>query len=99
MKLCIIDGDGIGKEVVPAAVEVLKQVIPDLQPITARAGWECFQEIGVSLPEETIQLARDCGAVIFGAASSPSYPVEGYFSPIVRLRRIMKTHANLRPTT
>jgi homoisocitrate dehydrogenase len=99
MKLCVIDGDGIGKEVVPAAVEVLKHVIADIQTVTAHAGWDCFQEIGISLPEETIQLARECGAVIFGAASSPSYPVEGYFSPIVRLRRIMKTHANLRPTT
>lgn len=99
MELCVIEGDGIGLEVVPAAVDILKHLIPSLQLHYARAGWQCFQETGRSLPDETIQLAERVKAVLFGAANSPSYPVEGYFSPIVRLRRIMKTHANLRPTT
>ncbi|MGB1286128.1 MAG: isocitrate/isopropylmalate dehydrogenase family protein [Aggregatilineales bacterium] len=99
MKLCVIEGDGIGKEVIPATVSVLKYLLPDLEPVYARAGWDCFRETGQSLPDETIDKAQSCGAVLFGAAGSPSYPVDGYFSPIVRLRRIMNTHANLRPTT
>jgi homoisocitrate dehydrogenase len=98
VELCVIEGDGIGQEVIPATVEVLRAVVPDVKTHTAEAGWECFQKCGTSLPEETMQLAEKCGAVLFGAASSPSYPVEGYFSPIVRLRRRMKTYANLRPT-
>lgn len=99
MELCVIDGDGIGAEVVPAALKVLTQVVPNITTHTARAGWDCFQATGTSLPDETVELTKQCGAVLFGAAQSPSYPVKGYFSPIVRLRRIMKTHANLRPTT
>lgn len=98
MKLCVVEGDGIGSEVVPAAVRVLKEVVPNLEIYTARAGWDTFQEIGNALPQETIDLAQECGTVLFGACSSPSYPVEGYFSPIVRLRRQMETYANLRPT-
>ncbi|MCU0513174.1 MAG: isocitrate/isopropylmalate dehydrogenase family protein, partial [Anaerolineae bacterium] len=98
MELCVIPGDGIGTEVVPAALEVLLSVLPAVQVQWARAGWDCFQETGSSLPEATIALTRECGAVFFGAANSPSYPVKGYFSPIVRLRRLMNTHANLRPT-
>lgn len=98
MKLCVIEGDGIGHEVVPAAVQVLKQVFPDLEIHTAYAGWDTFQETGNALPEETVKLAQECKAVLFGACSSPSYPVEGYSSPIVKLRRIMETYANLRPT-
>lgn len=99
MELCVIEGDGIGREVIPAAVEVLKVVLPEVDIRTANAGWECFNECGVSLPEETIELAKSAGAVLFGAAASPHYPVEGYFSPIVRLRRLLKAYANLRPTT
>ena len=97
-ELCIIEGDGIGHEVVPAAIEVLRQVVPDLNIHQAQAGWNCFEKRGQALPEETIELAKKCKAVLYGAANSPSYPVDGYFSPIVRLRRIMMTHANLRPT-
>jgi len=98
VKLCVIEGDGIGHEVVPAAVQVLKEVISDLEIHSAEAGWDTFQETGSALPEETVKIAKECKAVLFGACSSPSYPVEGYSSPIVKLRRIMETYANLRPT-
>lgn len=98
MELCVIEGDGIGAEVVPAAVQVLQQLLPNIDYHYARAGWQCFHDTGTSLPTETIELAQHCKAILFGAANSPSYPVEGYFSPIVRLRRVLQTHANLRPT-
>ena len=98
MKLCVIEGDGIGREVVPAAIRVLRQVIPELEVVTAEAGWETFQATGASLPDETVTSALNAKAVLFGACSSPSYPVPGYSSPIVKLRRSMETYANLRPT-
>lgn len=97
MKVCVVQGDGIGHEVVPAAVRVLKAIMPDLTIYAAEAGWETFQRTGAYLPDETLAYAREAGAVIFGAASSPSYAVEGYMSPIVRLRKEMSAFANLRP--
>lgn len=98
MKLCVIEGDGIGCEVVPAAVCVLRQLFPDLDIVRADAGWCTFEATGAALPEETAKSAKDAKAVLFGACSSPSYPVAGYSSPIVKLRRLMETYANLRPT-
>ena len=98
MKLCVIEGDGIGREVVPAAVRVLLQLFPELDIIPADAGWHTFETTGEALPEETVSIAKEAQAVLFGACSSPSYPVEGYSSPIVKLRRSMETYANLRPT-
>ncbi len=96
--LCVVEADGIGMEVVPAAVKVLRTVLPNVTIRTAQAGWGTFQREGISLPSETINCVRDCGALLFGAAASPHYPVEGYYSPIVRLRRMFGTYANLRPT-
>lgn len=98
LQLCVIEADGIGHEVVPAAIDVLKIIVPQVEVHHAEAGWDTFKRIGTSLPDETLNLAKSCGAVLFGAAASPSYPVEGYFVPIVRLRRELKTFANLRPT-
>ncbi len=98
MDLCVIEGDGIGHEVVPAAVRVLQMVAPDVVVRKAEAGWDCFIQQGNSLPDETLRLALECSAVLFGAAASPSYPVDGYYVPIVRLRRELRTFASLRPT-
>ena len=99
MKLCVVWGDGIGREVIPAAVRVLRQLLPELELIPAEAGWETFKASGEALPTETIAQARAAGAVLFGACSSPSYPVAGYSSPIVQLRRALATYANIRPTS
>ncbi len=97
MELCVIEGDGVGHEVVPAAVKVLKTVFPELVIHEARAGWDYFQETGEAISEETVNLVIKTGALLYGAATSPSYPVEGYYSPVVRLRRQLKAHANIRP--
>jgi homoisocitrate dehydrogenase len=98
MKLCVIAGDGIGHEVLPVAVGVLQAVLPGLQLVFADAGWEEFCRNGQALPERTLAAARECGAVFFGAVSSPMQLVEGYRSPIVQLRRELGCHANIRPT-
>lgn len=97
-ELCVIEGDGIGQEVIPAAIQVLRQVAPEIRVRPAPAGWAYFQQHGTPLPDETLALARDCQAVLFGAVSSPSWPVENYYSPVVRLRRELQAFANLRPT-
>jgi homoisocitrate dehydrogenase len=96
-RLCVIEGDGIGKEVVPAAVEVLKAVMPDLQIESAEAGWECFQRNGTSVPESTLNSIRTCGAALFGAVSSPSRKVEGYRSAIITMRQELDLYSNIRP--
>lgn len=96
-QLVVIEGDGIGKEVVPAAVEVLGALVPDLELIPAEAGWECFQRCGCSVPAETLQAVRAAGAALFGAVSSPSRKVDGYRSAILTLRQELDLYANLRP--
>jgi homoisocitrate dehydrogenase len=95
--VCVIPGDGVGREVIPAALTVLRAALPGVEVVEAEAGWATFQQTGHALPPETLAAARACGAVLFGAVASPSHPVEGYRSPIVALRREMDVFANLRP--
>ena len=96
-KLCVIEGDGIGHEVIPVAVEVLQQVVPDLECVTAEAGWDCFVRTGDSVPDATLEALRQCGAGLFGAVSSPSEKVEGYQSAILKMRQALGMYANIRP--
>jgi hypothetical protein len=62
------------------------------------AGFDYFQKSGTALPSKTLDALRnelDCA--LFGAVSSPSHKVEGYTSPIVKLRKEMGLFANIRP--
>ncbi len=95
--ILVIPGDGIGREVVPAAVAVLRATGLPFVFEEAAAGWDCFQHTGTSLPEPTLAAARTADTVLFGAVASPSHPVAGYRSPIVRLRRELDLYANIRP--
>jgi homoisocitrate dehydrogenase len=96
-RLCVIEGDGIGKEVIPEAVQVLRAVLPELEVIPAFAGWEYFQQHGESVPLETLNTVHECGAALFGAVSSPSHTVTGYRSAIITLRQSLDLFANIRP--
>jgi homoisocitrate dehydrogenase len=95
--ICLIPGDGVGQEVIPAATEVLQTMRLDLAFVEAEAGFACFQKHGSALPEATLAAARKAEAVLFGATSSPSTIVEGYRSPILALRKEFDLYANLRP--
>jgi homoisocitrate dehydrogenase len=97
-RLCVIPGDGVGREVVPAAVRVLQALLPEVELVEAEAGWQTFQRLGNALPPETVEKIRACRAVLFGATASPSHAVPGYSSPIVAMRRLLDVYANLRPT-
>ena len=56
-QLCVIEGDGIGHEVIPAAVEVLAAVGFHFDVVHAFAGWDTFCKLGTALPSDTLELA------------------------------------------
>lgn len=93
----VIPGDGIGAEVIPAAVSVLEALDLPLAFRYAEAGFGTFERSGEALPAETIAACAASDAVLFGATSSPTTRVPGYRSPILALRRQFDLYANLRP--
>jgi homoisocitrate dehydrogenase len=96
--VCLINGDGVGKEVIPAAARVLETLNLGIAFTHADAGWECFQQQGAALPEATEAAIRAADATMFGATSSPSTKVPGYSSPVLAMRKQFDLYANLRPT-
>jgi len=89
--IAVIPGDGIGEEVVKATTTVLDKLDVEFNYTHAIAGDKCKEETGVPLPEETIKLAKESDAVLFGAAGETAADV------IVRLRHELNTFVNLRP--
>ena len=69
--ICLIAGDGVGREVVPAAAQVIVAALPGTRFVTAQAGWDCFARCGTALPLETVEAVRGTDATLFGATQSP----------------------------
>lgn len=86
----VIEGDGIGQEVVPAAVEVLTAVA-DFEFVHAEAGDAVAAETGEPLPSETYDLATEADATLFGAAGETAADV------ILPLREAVGSFVNVRP--
>lgn len=96
-KITAICGDGIGQEVIPAAVQVLESLNLPLEIYYAEAGFGAFEKYGSALPEATLRQCENSDAILFGATQSPMTKVEGYQSPILALRKHFNLYANLRP--
>lgn len=97
LRIGLIPADGIGKEVIPAAQQVLAALVSGISFVTLPAGFEHFQKTGEALPPSTLEALKDCDGALFGAVSSPSHKVAGYSSPIVALRKKLDLYANVRP--
>jgi homoisocitrate dehydrogenase len=107
--ICLIPGDGVGREVVPAAAQAVAAILPGVRFVTAQAGWDCFVRCGNALPDETVRAVGSAGATLFGATQSPTTGAataqtalsQGkpavYRSPILALRKQFDLYANLRP--
>ncbi len=94
--ILIIKGDGIGPEVIEAAIAVLENLGLDLHFAEAKAGYACYQECGDPIPDSTIEAARKAEATLFGAVTTPP-DIPNYRSAVVTLRKTLDLYANLRP--
>ena len=90
-EITVIPGDGIGNEVMEAAINILDALDIDFNFTYAKAGDDCLEETGVALPDETLELVKASDACLFGAAGESAADV------IVKLRQSLKLFANLRP--
>ncbi len=95
--ICLIPGDGIGQEVVPATRRVLEASGLTFTFTEAEAGWETFEKTGESVPEETVDKITAADATLAGAFTSPNKKVAGFKGAIRYLRRRLDLFANLRP--
>ena len=102
MKIAVFPGDGIGPEVTREAVRVLEALdLRDLTLFEGDVGGIAYKRHGHPLPAETLELARNCDAILFGAVGDPACDnLERHLRPeqaILGLRKELGLFANLRP--
>ncbi|PYX90298.1 MAG: 3-isopropylmalate dehydrogenase [Acidobacteria bacterium] len=103
-------GDGIGNQVLPEALRVLKAVGFEADYVHADIGWEFWRSEGNALPDRTIDLLKKHKLGLFGAITSkpnkeaqaeldPQLKGKGYvyYSPIVTMRQKFNLDICMRP--
>ena len=91
----LIPGDGIGPEVVGAAVKVLEATGIEWNWTWAEAGGEIAHKHGTPLPEATLSAVIRTGIALKGPTTTPIGT--GHASVNVALRKQLDLYANLRP--
>src|SRR4249919_1789938 len=101
MKIAVLPGDGIGKEIVAEAVKVLSALGEPFDFEFAEVGGAAYDSHGHPLPESTLRLAQAADAVLFGAVGDWKYDkLERALRPdqaILGLRKALGLFANFRP--
>ena len=94
-----IVGDGIGKDVVPAAIKVIdaavKRIGKEIVWFRVYAGEDAFKLYGNYLPQDTIDAIREFRVALKGPLTTPIGT--GYRSLNVTLRQVLDLYANVRP--
>jgi 3-isopropylmalate dehydrogenase len=104
MRVAVFAGDGIGPEVTAEAVRVLEALdLPGLELVEGDVGGAAYRKHGHPLPPETLEIARSCGAILFGAVGDFTLDhLERRLRPeqaVLGLRKELGLFANLRPAT
>lgn len=94
-KVLVIPGDGIGPEVVEAALHVINAAAAkygvDLEIKIAEAGDVALRKYGVAMPPETLKLADSADVIFKGPIGESAYDV----TSLIRMRYVL--YANIRP--
>jgi len=103
-KIAVLQGDGIGAEVMDACIRVLDQLLAEqprfgLDYIHAAGGAQHYADTGTALPERTLRACEDADAILFGAMGLPHirYPDGTEISPQLDLRKDLDLYAGVRP--
>jgi methanogen homoisocitrate dehydrogenase len=95
MRIAVVEGDGIGKEVIPVALQALELLRPEVEFFPVEVGYGRWQRNGTAIGDEEISALRSADCILFGAVTTPSDPE--YRSVIVRIRKELDLYANVRP--
>ena len=103
MKIAILPGDGIGREVTAQGVKALEAALEGIsyELTEAPIGGAGYEAVGDPLPPATLELCRKCDAILHGASGVPEDehrpPQQQAGFALLGLRKDLNLFANFRP--
>mgnify|MGYP000040919719 FL=1 len=102
LKIAVIPGDGIGKEVIPEGIRVLEAAGAKhgVEFQWTEFDWSCetYHKTGRMMPEDGIEQLRGFDAIYLGAVGFPGVPDHiSLWGLLIPIRREFDQYINLRP--
>ncbi|MBX2839090.1 MAG: tartrate dehydrogenase [Gammaproteobacteria bacterium] len=104
LKIAVIPGDGIGKEVMPEGVRVLEAAARqfDIELSLIEHDFACveyYKDHGVMMPSNWKELLQDSDAIFFGAIGWPEVVPDhiSLWGSLLKFRREFDQYVNMRP--
>jgi methanogen homoisocitrate dehydrogenase len=94
-RIAVVEGDGIGHEVIPVARSVLELLHPEFEYFPVEVGYGMWERTGCPCADKEIRELKGADAILFGAITTP--PMKDYQSVVLRIRKALDLYANLRP--
>jgi len=95
MKITMIPGDGIGREISESVMQVIDASGADIQWDVVQAGEAVYKETGELIPDQVYQSLEETGVGIKGPITTPIGT--GFRSANVALRKKYDLYTNMRP--
>ena len=103
VNLLVLEGDGIGPEIMAATLAVLRAADAKyglgLAFEAGSVGWAAHRAAGTTFPAAVLEKAKAAHGVLLGPVSHNEYPpvAEGGLNPSGELRKRLDLYANIRP--
>ncbi len=95
-KITVIEGDGVGPEIVREAIRLLNEIGFNAEYVNIKAGLKYYEETGKTIEDNALELIKETDALIKGPIATPLGPGT-YRSVNVWLRKQLGLYANVRP--
>jgi tartrate dehydrogenase/decarboxylase / D-malate dehydrogenase len=101
-RIAVIPGDGVGREVVPVALDVIRAAARgDVELVTTEFPWSCdfYLDTGAMMPSDGLDTLRAFDAIFLGAVGDPARVPDtvSLWGLLLRIRKGFELAVNIRP--
>ncbi len=98
-RLGVLDGDGVGPEIVSAAIRVVEATDLDVEFVDFPAGRDAYDDYGSTVPQRTLDGLEECDGWLLGPILAGEYPGDDRAdrNPSSTLRQAFDLYSNVRP--
>ncbi len=97
-RIVVIEGDGVGREVIPAAIGVIRRLELGLEFLPLNVGAERYLQSGGAFAGDDFAQLEAADAILLGAIGDPRITDHAYsWQTLGRIRRELDLYANVRP--
>src|SRR5918912_1999443 len=97
-RVAVIAGDGVGKEVIPVGMDVVRKIAPAVEFEELPWGCDYYERRGHMMPDDGLKTLAGFDAIYLGAIGWPTVPDHlSLWGLLLPIRKTFEQYVNVRP--